>query len=150
MTALKKSGRFGEIAVKIINHYKLEVRGIIKKIGSKGMSGLQKIVIDIRDDIIRIIQGEHIGFVYVEGRQTNMRSTWDKILEAAKRMAGKAAKITKEILAHYKVQILDVLGKLQRIAIDDTMKIVIDITKDVIQIMAGRHLVPTKPPPDLY
>ena len=53
-------GRFGEIAAKIIDHYKNQLSSMIKKISATGLSGLVKIITDIRDDIIKIIQGGHV------------------------------------------------------------------------------------------
>jgi len=147
MTALRNSGRFGEILAKIIDHYKDEVIMIVEKIGRKMMGGIEKIIVDIRDDVIKIMQGGKVtGIAYIEDEDYSFASIWDKVTEAARSIGGKIGTTTRAILDRYKDQITKSLAKIKKVAIDDSMKIIIDIKNDIIRIIEGGHVVATSSP----
>ena len=60
MNYLKASGKFGKIFAKILETYKDRVIAMVKKVMASGSDGLIKIIHDIRDDIVKIIEGGHI------------------------------------------------------------------------------------------
>ena len=76
MDSLRKLGKVGDIVAKILDHYKDQLVKIVKKIASTGLGGLEKIVADIRDDIIKIIQGGHITYSDLEEMTFSIMDPW--------------------------------------------------------------------------
>lgn len=62
MDKLRATGKVGAVAAQILDNYGKKIYDVVKKIASKGLSGIVKIIEEIKDDIIRIVKGGHMTY----------------------------------------------------------------------------------------
>merc|ERR1712072_1006940 len=81
----KAKGHMGEIFAKLLNKYKGKVEDMFKKILKNEAKELIKLIEDIKDDIIKIIEGGHInGSVSMNDEEMLFNpfdDMWQKIID---------------------------------------------------------------------
>jgi len=136
---LRKSGKFGIVFAKILDTYKDRVIAMVKKVMASGSDGLIKIIHDIRDDIVKIIEGGHIDVMDDEEIENGFSDLWEKFLNYL-RASGKFGKIFAKILETYKDRVIAMVKKVMASGSDGLIKIIHDIRDDIVKIIQGGHI----------
>merc|ERR1719334_2621022 len=139
MDKLRATGKVGTVVANILDHYKDQVIKIVQKIASTGLGGLEKIVADIRDDIIKIIQGGHITYSDLEEMVFSFESVWKMLMDKL-RASGKVGTIVAKILDNYAQKLYDVVKKIASKGLSGIVKIIEEIKDDIIRIVKGGHM----------
>merc|ERR1719209_1773859 len=125
---------------KLLDAYKDRIGAMIKKVLSSGAGDLIKVIHEMRDDIIKIINGGHIDLELDDEEMENgIKEFWEKIL-AYLRAHGKFGKIMAKLLDAYKDRIGAMIKKVLSSGAADLIKVIHEIRDDIIKIINGGHI----------
>jgi len=137
MATLRSKGKWGAVLADFLDHFKSQISTTLKHIGETGLGGLEKIIKDIGDDLIKIIQGGHVGEIAYE--ENTFNEVWEQMM-ATLRSKGKWGAVLADFLDHFKSQISTTLKHIGETGLGGLEKIIKDIGDDLIKIIQGGHV----------
>merc|ERR1719348_949376 len=125
---------------KLLDAYKDRIGAMIKKVLSSGAADLIKVIHEIRDDIIKIINGGHIELELDDEEMENgIKELWDKFIAYLEKQ-GKFGKVMAKLLNAYKDRIGAMIKKVLSSGAADLIKVIHEIRDDIIKIINGGHI----------
>merc|ERR1711872_687531 len=98
----------------------------------------KQIIIQVRDDIVRIITGATKGESEIE--TYGLSDLWNKVKSAAKKLDAKIRADIIKVLNENKPQILEDLNRLKDTLIKTGKQILVTIKDDVVQVIVGEFI----------
>merc|ERR1712015_134016 len=137
-------------AKKLKGEIKQQVEDAIKENKPKIIDGLnnikevvidagKKVVIQVRDEIVRIIVGAETAESDVA--TYGIKDWWAKVKDAANKFGKDTKEIIMKQIEAMKPEILEQLEKMKKVVIDGTKKVIIEIVDDVVKIIIGDEVV---------
>merc|ERR1712168_508917 len=102
---LNGKGKVGKFFAQVMEKYKDRVVAMIKKLMSAQGEGLIKIIEEIKDDIIKIINGGHIYVLDDEEMDNGITDLWEKLI-AFLNGKGKVGKFVAKVMEKYKDRVV--------------------------------------------
>merc|ERR1711881_503972 len=106
----------------------------LKKLGAIVIKAGREIVIELKGEIIRIIDADEVAEA---GLEYGFKDIWAKVKEAMKKLGDNIKADTKDVIEKLKPKITDALNNLKTIVIDAAKKIVIQINDEIVKIVVG-------------
>jgi uncharacterized protein YjhX (UPF0386 family) len=97
----------------------------------------KKIIIQIRDSVVRIIAGAETTDAQLAQAAYGFRDVWAKVKEAAKKLGGQVKVIVMKVVAENKPLIMAELQKMKEVLIKAGKKVLIEITNNAVKIIVG-------------
>merc|ERR1712015_297809 len=99
----------------------------------------KKVVIQVRDEIVRIIVGAETAESDVA--TYGIKDWWKKVKDAANKFGKDTKEIIMKQIEAMKPEIPEQLEKMKKVVIDGTKKVLIEIVDDVVKIIIGDEVV---------
>merc|ERR1719268_430062 len=125
--------------LKIVKEAGPKLAESLKKLGAIVIKAGKKIVIELKGEIIRIIDAEEIAESSDEFamEKRGIKDIWGKVKEAMKKLGDNIKADAKKTIEELRPKITEALENLKKIVIDAGKKIVIQINDEIVKIVVG-------------
>merc|ERR1711885_72383 len=125
--------------LKIVKEAGPKLAESLKKLGAIVIKAGKKIVIELKGEIIRIIDAEEIAESSDEFamEKRGIKDIWAKVKAAAKKLGDDIRGRVETAIEELKPQILDSLNKIKEVTINAGKKVIIQIKGEIVRIITG-------------
>merc|ERR1711962_78345 len=125
--------------LKIVKEAGPKLAESLKKLGAIVIKAGKKIVIELKGEIIRIIDAEEIAESSDEFamEKRGIKDIWAKVKAAAKKLGDDIRGRVETAIDELKPQILDSLNKIKEVTINAGKKVIIQIKGEIVRIITG-------------
>jgi len=141
--AEKLQGDVRDYVIAKIEEYKPKIIEGLNKAKTVVIDGASKIYLEIKGKIVRIITGatSAVSDSMTYGIKDKLRGIWEKVQDAAKKLAGNVKTIVMNIIEENKGKVLEQLNRMKEVLIQSGKQVIIRIVNDVAEIIVGDNVV---------